>query len=196
MKIAVIDNYDSFVFNLIRYLEEIDGCEVIVQRNDAINYEEINACDSLLLSPGPGIPSEAGELMAIIDKYKTEKPILGVCLGHQALLESFGCELSQNEYPLHGKSSLIKHHYSSPLFIKIDKEFEVGRYHSWSIKENTSAELEIIASTKEGEIMAFAHKQLSIYGTQFHPESILTPQGRKIINNWVTICKSIKKSKI
>lgn len=193
MKIAVIDNYDSFVFNLIRYLEEVEGCEVIVQRNDAIDYEEIDTCDSLLLSPGPGIPSEAGELMAIIDRYKTEKPILGVCLGHQAIAESFGYELSQNEHPLHGKSSMIKHVNSSPLFVGIDEEFEVGRYHSWSVKGKSLDELEVIASTKEGEIMAFTHKQLTIYGTQFHPESILTPQGRQIINNWVTICKSITK---
>ena len=185
MKLVVIDNYDSFVFNLVRYLEENENCEVSVMRNDAVDYEQLDSCDGILLSPGPGIPKDAGDLIKIVDRYHSSKPILGVCLGHQAISEYFECTLIQNERPLHGKSSMISHVKESVLYDGIPKEFEVGRYHSWSIHAKVSDVIDITASTSDGEIMSIQHKTLPLFGVQFHPESILTPQGRTIINNFV-----------
>jgi anthranilate synthase component 2 len=185
MNIVVIDNYDSFVYNLVRYLEEIEQTQITVMRNDKINLNAINSADAIVLSPGPGIPSEAGELMNIIQRFHQTKPILGVCLGHQAIGEYFGAELIQNEFPLHGKSTEIIQQNDSKLFEDISKKFEVGRYHSWSINLDSNGVLQAIAETAKGEVMAIQHKTLPIYGVQFHPESILTPKGRTMINNWV-----------
>lgn len=185
MKIAIIDNYDSFVYNLVRYLDEIDDVETIVQRNDKIDYEELESCSAILLSPGPGIPSEAGSLVEIIDKYHSEKSILGVCLGHQAIAEYFGASLNCIEHPMHGKSSLVKHQDEDYLFNSVPIEFEVGRYHSWSVKDNLPSQIIATAFSNDNEIMAVKHKTLPIHGVQFHPESILTPHGRTMINNWV-----------
>lgn len=193
MKIVVIDNYDSFVFNLVRYLEENENCQVSVMRNDAVDYSELDASDGILLSPGPGIPAHAGDLMEIVSRYHSSKPILGVCLGHQAISEYFGCELIQNDKPLHGKSSIVKLQNDSALFDKIDKEFNVGRYHSWSIDQEVNDDIKITASTFDGEVMAIQHRALPLYGVQFHPESILTPQGRAIINNYVSIVQKQKQ---
>jgi anthranilate synthase component 2 len=191
MKIAVIDNYDSFVFNLVRYLNEIENVETIVQRNDKIDYNEIDSCAAILLSPGPGIPSEAGSLIDIIDKYHSEKPILGVCLGHQAIAEYFGAELKCIDIPMHGKSSQVKHQDEDEIFNSIPIEFTVGRYHSWSIEQQLPSKIVATAFSDDNEIMAFKHTTLPLKGVQFHPESILTPHGRTMINNWVA---SILKS--
>lgn len=196
MKITVIDNYDSFVFNLVRYLKENKYCEVNVMRNDSINVDVLDQCDAILLSPGPGIPKEAGELMNIIHSYHSTKPILGVCLGHQGISEYFGCKLVQNKKPLHGKSSTISHNEQSSLFEGIEKEFQVGRYHSWSVNPSVSKDVEILAETDDQEIMAIRHKELPIFGVQFHPESILTPMGRIIINNWITTIQNDKNEKL
>lgn len=196
MKITVIDNYDSFVFNLVRYLEENEQCEVSVMRNDNIDKKVLDLSDAILLSPGPGIPKEAGELMSIIHNYHMSKPILGVCLGHQAISEYFGCELIQNKRPLHGKSSIISHNKQSMLFQGIDENFQVGRYHSWSVNSSVSKDIQVLAETADHEIMSIRHNKLPIFGVQFHPESILTPMGRIIINNWVSTIQNESNEKI
>lgn len=181
--ITVINNYDSFVFNLVRYLEE-NNCQVHVQRNDEIDHSILEKSDALVLSPGPGIPSEAGDLLHVIERYSTTKPILGVCLGHQALAEYFGGTLIQSERAIHGKQSRIEVDTSSPVFASLDPHIEVGRYHSWCV-DKLSDVMHITASLPTGEIMAIEHRSLPIYGVQFHPESILTPTGRTIISNWL-----------
>lgn len=189
MKIAVIDNYDSFVFNLVRYVREYENTETVVMRNRKIDYDILNQVDGILLSPGPGIPSEAGDLMKIIAEYKTQKPILGVCLGHQAIGEHFNMRLMKAKEIIHGKSTKIEIINSNPLFDDLVKNGEIsaGRYHSWILEETMSqSDLKISAQTSEGEIMAIHHRDLPIYGLQFHPESVLTPLGRKMINNWIT----------
>jgi anthranilate synthase component II len=184
MKIGFIDNFDSFVYNLVRYVREITDGEVCIQRNNEINFEELDSCDAILLSPGPGIPEEAGKLMKVIDRFHLTKPILGVCLGHQALGEFFHNELISCNEPIHGKSSLITVENTSTLFQNLEKEIEVGRYHSWQIQLKESSVLTATARTLDGTLMAFEHQSKPIYGVQFHPESILTPSGRKIIENW------------
>lgn len=185
MKIGVIDNFDSFVFNLVRYLKESSKAEVVVQRNNNINYDILDACDMILLSPGPGIPREAGELINVIKKYSGKKKILGICLGHQAISEVFGGKLEQCKIPLHGKSSFVNHLLDDSLFKNISKEFQVGRYHSWRVHDEIPQDLEVIAFSKSKEVMAIRHKIHNTKGIQFHPESILTPEGRRIIENWV-----------
>jgi len=190
MKIAVIDNFDSFVFNLVRYLKEIPSVELIVQRNNKINYSLIDECDAILLSPGPGIPSEAGELMNIIDKYHQSKPLLGVCLGHQAIGEFFGGQLIPCDSPVHGKSSDIQIIEPSSLFVKKEQSVQVGRYHSWQVSELLPSELVVTAITENGDVMGIKHALYPIEGIQFHPESILTPTGRKMIHYWVQSIKN------
>ena len=186
MKILVIDNYDSFVYNLVHYLEELD-CEVTVKRNDQFTLEEVENYDKILLSPGPGIPDEAGLLKELIQKYATSKPIFGVCLGQQAIGEVFGGKLENLSKVFHGvatKATIISE--NEPLFKGIEKEFEIGRYHSWVISKKDFPEvLEITSVDENGQIMAIRHKFYDICGVQFHPESILTPMGKKIIKNWV-----------
>ncbi len=185
MKIAVIDNFDSFVFNLVRYLKESIEGEILIQRNNQINYDELDSCDAILLSPGPGIPSEAGELISIIKRYSGKKKILGICLGHQAIAEAFGGKLEQCKSPIHGKSSLVYKIKEDLLFQNLPNEFQVGRYHSWKVQNDLPEELEVTLHSNENEIMALRHKKYNTKGVQFHPESILTPDGRKIIQNWV-----------
>lgn len=185
MKIAVIDNFDSFVYNLVRYLKESTEGEIIVQRNNQIDYAVLDDCDAILLSPGPGIPSEAGELIPIIKRYSGKKKMLGICLGHQAIAEAFGGTLEQCESPIHGKSSIVKQVEKDVLFENIPNEFQVGRYHSWRINAELPKELKTTVISDMNEIMAIRHTSHDTSGVQFHPESILTPQGRKIIENWV-----------
>lgn len=185
MKIGIIDNFDSFVYNLVRYVRELEGIEVVVQRNNQINYAVLDSCDALLLSPGPGIPSEAGELLNIIRRYSGKKKILGVCLGHQAIAEAFGGTLQKCVKPLHGKGSTMYIEKTDYLFFGLDKELEVGRYHSWEVDLKDAKELESIASS-EGVVMALRHKKHPTTGVQFHPESILTPKGRHMIANWIS----------
>ncbi len=185
-KILVIDNYDSFVYNLVHYLEEFD-CEVIVKRNDQIELEEVNEFGKILLSPGPGIPVEAGRMMEIIEKFASTKSILGVCLGQQAIGEVFGGKLENLDQVYHGVAtfSIVKV-ADEPLFQNIPTHFEIGRYHSWVVsRENFPDELEITSVDENGQIMSLRHKKYDVRGVQFHPESILTPYGKKIIENWV-----------
>ncbi len=185
MKIAVIDNYDSFVYNIVRYVEEsIDG-EVIIFRNDVVNYEKLQEVDGILLSPGPGVPSEAGELMKVIREFSHRKPLLGVCLGHQAIAEYYGGQIVLEQEPFHGKSSSIQQFKNHTLFDGIKDQIEVGRYHSWSVDVSETKELIVTSSTLEGTVMSFKHSALPVSGVQFHPESILTPDGRRMIANWV-----------
>lgn len=184
-RITVIDNYDSFVYNLVRYIEELN-CEVVVQRNDQLNFAEIDTTDAIVLSPGPGIPSEAGQLMEVISRYSESKKILGVCLGHQALAEHFKGRISPSLKAIHGKESAIKVDQTSLLFEGLPNEISVGRYHSWSV-DTLPGQFRLTGQTDTGENMAMEHSNLPIYGVQFHPESILTPDGRRIISNWINI---------
>lgn len=191
MKIAVIDNFDSFVYNLIRYLREIPDVELIIQRNNVVDFKSIESCDAILLSPGPGIPNEAGSLMEVIDRFHQTKYILGICLGHQAIGEYFGGELVQSKDPLHGKSSTISIVGNCNLFDQLPNSITVGRYHSWLVSSTISEELEITCTAENNEVMGIKHRTFTIEGIQFHPESILTPNGRKMIQNWV---KSIQNN--
>lgn len=192
MKITVIDNYDSFVYNLIRYLKEESEAEIHVMRNDKIDEEILQQSDAILLSPGPGIPQEAGELLRIIRDYHQNKAFLGVCLGHQALAEFFGNELEKCVNPLHGESSEVELLEKTFLFENLTDRIHVGRYHSWKVKRDLKAPLKITALSTEDEIMAFRHEKLPLIGIQFHPESILSPEGRQMIRNWIKQIKLFK----
>lgn len=185
-KIVVIDNYDSFTYNLVHYLEDLN-CEVTVFRNDEFYMEELKDFDKILLSPGPGIPDEAGLLKEVIKTYAPTKSILGVCLGQQAIGEVFGGQLSNLEKVYHGVATLVKIIVPDELLFKdLTDEIEVGRYHSWVVaKENFPDVLEITAVDENGEIMSLRHKTFDVRGVQYHPESVLTPNGKKILENWV-----------
>ena len=185
-KIVIIDNYDSFTYNLVHYLEELD-CEVIVLRNDEFELEELKSFDDIILSPGPGIPSESGLLNQVIVTYASSKKILGICLGQQAIGEVFGGSLLNLDKVYHGIATTINVLVGDEiLFQNLPKEFEVGRYHSWVINPTDFPEdLEVTASAENGEIMAIRHKTYNVKGVQFHPESILTPHGKTILSNWI-----------
>ncbi len=191
MKILVFDNYDSFTYNLVHLVEKILQQKVEVFRNDEIPLEKVKDYDKIILSPGPGIPSEAGLLLPLIREYAATKSILGVCLGHQAIGESFGGTLTNLSTVYHGVATniTIRSHESgvrSRLFEGLPDQLEVGRYHSWVVsKENFPAELEITAEDDNGMIMALQHKTFDVQGVQFHPESVLTPMGEKILANWL-----------
>ena len=186
-KILVFDNYDSFTYNLVHLVEKILHLKVDVYRNDEISLEKVNDYDKIILSPGPGIPSEAGMLLPLIKEYASTKPILGVCLGHQAIGEAFGGTLTNLSTVYHGVATPIKiAGNESPLFKGLDDEIEVGRYHSWIVnKDGFPAELDITATDENGFIMALQHKTYDIQGVQFHPESVLTPHGKHILANWL-----------
>ena len=185
-KILVIDNYDSFTFNLVHYLEDLDA-EVTVFRNDTFDIEEVLPFDKIVLSPGPGIPSEAGLLKQVIATYAATKSILGICLGQQAIAEVFGGSLRNLEKVYHGVATPIAIMIpDDKLYKGIPNEIEVGRYHSWVVNSEDLPEiLEITATDKQGHIMSLRHKTLDVRGVQFHPESILTPYGKEILANWV-----------
>ena len=184
-KILLIDNYDSFTYNLVHLIKSL-GHEVEVRRNDAIAIAEVDAFDKILLSPGPGIPSEAGLLAEIVRHYASTKSILGVCLGHQAIGEVFGALLVNLKEVHHGVASQILVTGDDLLFNGLGSSFEAGRYHSWAVSaENFPNELEVTALDASGEIMALRHKRYDVRGVQFHPESVLTPMGPKIIYNWL-----------
>ncbi len=205
MKILVFDNYDSFTYNLVHLVEKITHGKVDVFRNDGIPMEKVKAYDKIILSPGPGIPSEAGMLLPMIKEYASSKSILGVCLGHQAIGEAFGATLSNLSTVYHGVATKIElvsressvvskgantsptsHDSRTTLFAGLPNEIEVGRYHSWVISEqNFPAELEITARDANNYIMALQHSAFDVQGVQFHPESVLTPDGEKIIGNWL-----------
>ena len=184
MHILVIDNYDSFTYNLVHYLEDLD-CLVTVKRNDQLTIEEVADYDKIVLSPGPGIPDEAGLLKSIISAYAQTKPILGVCLGHQAIGEVFGGSLTNLDKVYHGVATPVQVVCDGPLLDGLGKQFEVGRYHSWVVEKPLPEELVLLAEEDNGQVMAMKHKKYDIYGVQFHPESILSPEGKQLLNNWL-----------
>jgi anthranilate synthase component 2 len=186
MKILVFDNYDSFTYNLVHLVEKITHIKVDVYRNDQIALEKIKDYDKIILSPGPGIPSEAGLLLDVIKEYAPTKSILGVCLGHQAIGQAFGGTLENLDTVYHGIATPCKLSEASPLFKGLPGSIEVGRYHSWVIKEEGFPEaLEVTARDDNNYIMALQHKKYDVQGVQFHPESILTPDGEAILRNWL-----------
>jgi anthranilate synthase component II len=185
-KIVVIDNYDSFTYNLVHYLEDLN-CEVTVFRNDEFYIDEVKPFDKILLSPGPGIPDEAGLLKEVIKTYAPTKSILGVCLGQQAIGEVFGGSLINLEKVYHGVATKVSITVpDEELFQGLNNEIEVGRYHSWVVsKEDFPEVLEVTSIDDNGEIMSLRHKTFDVRGVQYHPESVLTPDGKKILQNWV-----------
>ena len=185
MKIVIIDNYDSFTYNLSHLVKEL-GAEVTVLRNDQFELPQLEQFSKIILSPGPGIPSEAGLLLDVIKTYAGKKPILGVCLGHQAIGEAFGGKLENLSDVFHGVATPCYLTSDDALFSGISKAFTVGRYHSWVVSKDGFPDcLEITAESDEGQIMALKHKTLNVRGIQFHPESVLTPDGKKMLQNWM-----------
>ncbi|TCJ13753.1 aminodeoxychorismate/anthranilate synthase component II [Flaviaesturariibacter flavus] len=192
MKILVFDNYDSFTYNLVHLVRSITGAPLEVHRNDAIPLERVQEFDKIILSPGPGIPEEAGLLLPLIREYAATKSILGVCLGHQAIGQAFGGKLVNLASVFHGVATPARVVSRQPsavsrdLFVGLADEIEVGRYHSWVVAdEGFPDELEVTARDDNGYIMALQHRSLDVQGVQFHPESVLTPQGATIIKNWL-----------
>jgi anthranilate synthase component 2 len=188
MKILVFDNYDSFTYNLVHALRSISDAQIDVVRNDKLPLEKAAAYDKIVLSPGPGIPSEAGLLLDLIRQYASSKNILGVCLGHQALCEAFGASLINLSDVHHGLSEEIRITAKDPLFEGLPERFDVGRYHSWAVSPEGFPDcLEVTAVDAEGQIMAMQHRNYPIHGVQFHPESVLTPYGKEILQNWIRL---------
>ncbi len=185
-KIVVIDNYDSFTYNLVHYLEDLN-CEVTVFRNDEFYIDEVKPFDKILLSPGPGIPDEAGLLKEVIKTYASTKSILGVCLGQQAIAEVFGGSLTNLEKVYHGVATKVNITIPDEVLFKgLNNEIEVGRYHSWVVsKEDFPEVLEVTSVDGNEEIMSLRHKTFDVRGVQYHPESVLTPNGKQILENWV-----------
>jgi anthranilate synthase component 2 len=185
MKIVIIDNYDSFTYNLSHLVKEL-GAQVTVLRNDLFELPQLEEFSKIILSPGPGIPSEAGLLLDVIRTYAGKKPILGVCLGHQAIGEVFGGKLENLSEVFHGVATEGTQFGNDEIFYGLPNRITMGRYHSWVVsKEDFPDCLEITAESDEGQIMALRHRQYNIRGIQFHPESVLTPDGRKILQNWM-----------
>ena len=185
MKIVIIDNYDSFTYNLSHLVKEL-GAEVTVVRNDQFELTELEQFSKIILSPGPGIPSEAGLLLDVIKTYAGRKPILGVCLGHQAIGEVFGAKLENLSDVFHGVATPCHIIADDPIFSGIEKDITIGRYHSWVVSNEGLPDcLEITAISNEGQILALRHRKLNVRGIQFHPESVLTPDGKKMLQNWL-----------
>jgi anthranilate synthase component 2 len=191
MKILIFDNYDSFTYNLVHVVEKIINGKTDVYRNDKISLEKINEYDKIILSPGPGLPSESGLLLPLIKEYASSKSILGVCLGQQAIAETFGGKLVNLKEVYHGVATKVKvepgrTQSQNDIFKDLPDELEAGRYHSWIVaNENFPEDLEITAKDENGLIMALRHKTFDVQGVQFHPESVLTPQGEKMMRNWL-----------
>ena len=185
MKIVIIDNYDSFTYNLSHLVKEL-GAEVSVVRNDEFELEALDAFDKIILSPGPGIPSEAGLLLEVIRQYAGRKPILGVCLGHQAIGEVFGGKLTNLSTVFHGVATEGTQLGNDYLFDGLPERITMGRYHSWVVdREGWPEALEVTALSDEGQVMALRHRKMDIHGIQFHPESVLTPDGRHMLENFI-----------
>ncbi|MCM4169688.1 Aminodeoxychorismate/anthranilate synthase component 2 [Arenibacter antarcticus] len=182
--ILVIDNYDSFTYNLVHYLEDLD-CEVVVRRNDQITLDEVAVFDKIVLSPGPGIPDEAGLLKAIIAEYAPTKSIFGVCLGQQAIAEVFGGSIINLDQVYHGIATKINIVKDDILFKGLPKELEVGRYHSWVVDPKLPEVLIATSYDENGQVMSLRHTSYDVCAVQFHPESVLTPMGKEILKNWV-----------
>lgn len=186
-RILVIDNYDSFVFNLVQYLGQL-GVDVDVRRNDEVTVEEARAYDGILLSPGPGTPEEAGVCMEVVRACAGEVPILGVCLGHQAIAAVYGGVVDRAPELLHGKTSLVEHHGQGVL-AGLPEPFTATRYHSLAVRPDSVPEvLEVTGTTESGVIMALRHRELAVEGVQFHPESVLTEGGHQLLANWLVVC--------
>ncbi len=188
MKVLMIDNYDSFTFNLVHYLEADENVNVTVWKNDAIDFNRLEEFDKIVISPGPGLPQESGDIIELIQSQAKKKAILGICMGHQAMAQAFGGELKNLEQVYHGVSTpatLIK---NDPIFQDMDAELEIGRYHSWVVDRNTfPSQFDVLAEDDQGEIMAMRHKEFNLIGLQFHPESILTKNGFQMIQNWLNL---------
>ena len=185
MKTVLIDNYDSFTYNLAHLVKEL-GAEVDVLRNDKFELEELEKYDKIILSPGPGIPEEAGLLLEVIRTYAGRKPILGVCLGDQAIGQAFGGKLTNLSEVFHGIQTNVKIKNKDYIFSGLPTEIPVGRYHSWVVDtDGFPEELVITAISSEGQIMALKHREYDVHGIQFHPESVLTPDGKQIVGNWL-----------
>lgn len=185
MKIVIIDNYDSFTYNLSHLLKEL-GAELDVVRNDKFELKDLEQYDKIVLSPGPGIPSEAGLLLDVIRTYAGRKPILGVCLGHQAIGEVFGASLENLKEVYHGVQTEGTQMGNDYIFDGLPERVMMGRYHSWVVaKDSVPESLEVTAMSDDGEIMAMRHRQYDIHGIQFHPESVLTPEGKTIVGNFL-----------
>ena len=185
IKIIIIDNYDSFTYNLSHLLKEL-GADVTVVRNDKFRIEDLEQYDKIVLSPGPGIPSEAGLMPQVIKAYAGRKPILGICLGHQAIGEAFGAKLLNIGNVVHGVATPAHLIVQDYLFEGLSKDLEVGRYHSWVVDDKDLPDcLEVTSRSDDGYIMSMRHKEYDIRGIQYHPESVLTPKGKEIINNWL-----------
>ncbi len=191
--VLVIDNYDSFTYNLVHYLEDLDAT-VTVRRNDQITLDEVAVFNRILLSPGPGIPDEAGLLKEIIARYAPSKSIFGVCLGLQAIGEVFGGTLINLREVYHGVSSSIRILMEDPLFNGLPAELEVGRYHSWVVDPAVPDQLRVTSVDENGHVMSLRHNEFDVCAVQFHPESVLTPHGKKIIENWLLSCDQKKYS--
>jgi len=184
-KVLVIDNYDSFTYNLVHYLEDLDA-EVLVRRNDKLSLEEVADFHKIILSPGPGIPDEAGLLKKIIKTYAPYKSILGVCLGQQAIAEVFGGKLINLEAVYHGVATKVTQTVADEaLFTGFKKNFPVGRYHSWVVDKNLPDCLEATSEDENGQIMSLRHRVYDVRGVQYHPESVLTPNGKQLLKNWL-----------
>lgn len=186
IKILVLDNYDSFTYNLVHLIEHLNHQAPDVYTNDALTPEDAEHYDAIVLSPGPGIPSEAGNMMLFLEHFAHRKPILGVCLGHQAITTFFGGEIYNAETVYHGIETPVYHDGKAGLFQGVPSPFMAGRYHSWMAREaSLPACLNITARDAAGNIMAVQHTELNIHGVQFHPESIMTPHGEIIVSNWL-----------
>ena len=186
MKVTIIDNYDSFTYNLAHLVKAL-GAEVRVVRNDCFELDELSDSDKLILSPGPGIPDEAGLTLQVIERYAKVKPILGVCLGHQAIGQFFGGRLTNLDRVFHGEQTPVRILPTGDyLFDSLPDTLQVGRYHSWVVDTlHFPDELEVTALSEEGQVMALRHRRYDVRGIQFHPESVLTPEGKNIISNWL-----------
>ncbi len=186
MKILVFDNYDSFTYNLVHLLRKLGVVDLDVVRNDQMALETVEAYDKIVLSPGPGIPSEAGLLLPLIREYAPKKSMLGICLGEQAIGEAFGARIENLSTVFHGVASSIRVVADDPLFKGLGPEIEAGRYHSWVVaRENLPHCLKVTAEDEAGRIMALAHTDYDVRGVQFHPESVLTPEGERMMENWL-----------
>lgn len=191
----VIDNYDSFTYNMVEQLRLL-GEPVLVKRNDAFSDEDVEHASRILFSPGPGIPQEAGRMPELIQQELGKKPMLGICLGHQCIAEAFGAKLRNLDRVFHGIASEVKQLEAHPLFDGIPETFQAGRYHSWVVEQPLPEALQPLALSTDGQLMAFAHRELPVYGLQFHPESLLTPEGGTIIHNFLKLSASVNEAAI
>jgi anthranilate synthase component II len=186
MKLLVVDNYDSFVYNLVHMMYNIGVDDITVIKNDKFQLDDVKLFDKILLSPGPGVPKDAGLMPKVIQQFGATKSILGVCLGHQAIAEAYGCKLKNLNEPLHGIASKINFLEEDYLFENTPSNFQIGHYHSWVVDEKSiNSKIKILAKDENENIMSIAHEHYDVRGVQFHPESVLTENGKQIISNWI-----------